>query len=147
MTYTGPTDFPVIAVGDVHDGDTYWLTLDLGLRTHREINVRLDGFDCPEIDGPSKNEQQKAREARDLANGWLRQEVLMGKLRVVTGKDPLTWNRWVGDVYTRLPSGSPFRLGDILTVERLAVPWHKAGDKKWHEVYDLGVTTSPPTGG
>lgn len=144
MTYDGPRDFPVLELGDVHDGDTFWLRIDQGVRNSRMLNIRLDGWDCPEIEKPSGRpwsayEKAHAVEARARTLAWLSDALQRKALKVHTEQDPTTYDRWVGDVYR---TDSETGLGDWLYGLGLAVPWHRSGDPKWYQVHAAEISAA-----
>lgn len=73
----------------VVDADTYELDIDLGLKVHAVVPVRLLGIDCPEhntIEG-----QKAIKFVKDL---------IMGQPLVVeTLKDKQTFARWIAAVW------------------------------------------------
>jgi endonuclease YncB( thermonuclease family) len=73
-----------------HDGDTFTLNVDLGFHTHAYINVRLLGWNCPELSQPG------GPEARDLATSLLTNAT---QLIIETEKDAQTFARWLGRVF------------------------------------------------
>lgn len=50
-----------------HDGDSFWMTLDLGFHVHQEAELRLDGVHAPEIHPL----QPGGQETLDFVNGWM----------------------------------------------------------------------------
>lgn len=149
MTYAGPTEFVVDRVEDVHDGDTFHLTVHLGFRARLTIDCRLDGWDCPELSSSSRKlsefEKAEAARARSWTSFWFLSAMRdLDGVHIRSTPDPETWNRWLVTPWS-VRDHQP--LGGSLQRQALAVPWHKAGDPKWWQVYDRGATTSPPTGG
>ena len=59
--------YPYATVTRVHDGDTFWVDIDLGLRLHTEQKVRVRGVNAAELGDPDPEKKRKADEARD----WL----------------------------------------------------------------------------
>lgn len=49
-----------VTLGDVHDGDTVWVTIDLGFYLAHRVPVRLAGINAPELAAPAG---QQARDA------------------------------------------------------------------------------------
>lgn len=80
----------------VVDGDTVVLSLDLGLRTYRQVAVRLAGYDAPEPFSGDEAERARGRAATaalvellsDLAGGWR-------SVYVRTHKDKKSFDRYV----------------------------------------------------
>ncbi len=77
----------------VIDGDTIVALVDLGFHTSREIHLRLDGYDAPEIRGPEKVLGKKATQVllHYLPEG--------AECIIQTGKGK-TFDRWIADVFT-----------------------------------------------
>ena len=78
--------YRVKAVERVVDADTYWLHLDVGFRGTLLVNIRLNGYDCPERRQGSANEKQHALYATGYADAWLLRPP--GDLLVHTEPDP-----------------------------------------------------------
>jgi endonuclease YncB( thermonuclease family) len=116
-------DYEVTEVVKVTDGDTYWLQVDVGFRETVLINVRLNGYDCPELHSSNIYERERANDAKEFATTWFQEHV---KARVTTEKDPDSFGRWLGDVYC-----NGVHLGQELHQEGLATIW----PKRWHEEY------------
>ena len=38
-----------VALGEVHDGDTLWLTIDLGFYLAHTVRIRMAGINAPEL--------------------------------------------------------------------------------------------------
>lgn len=77
----------------VVDGDTVYLTVDLGFYVDYRVRLRVEGIDAPEVRGSEKIEGLKVKE---YAIGILaNQETLI--LRT-TGK-PDKYGRWLGDIF------------------------------------------------
>lgn len=49
----------------VHDGDTITVQIDMGFHLYMEIEIRLDGLDCPELETP------EGKICRDKTTKWL----------------------------------------------------------------------------
>jgi micrococcal nuclease len=74
----------------VLDADTFILDVDLGFRVTASLNIRLNGYDAPELREP------RGQEARAFA------ELLLKEAREIvieTYKDQRSFERWIGDVY------------------------------------------------
>ncbi len=91
----------------VIDGDTYVTRVDLGFRTHMDMELRLHGWSCPEL------ATAEGKQARDRATQLLADATVI----VETFRDQRTFARWVADVYT---NGT--HLGKLLEAEGLAKP-------------------------
>jgi endonuclease YncB( thermonuclease family) len=120
-----PYDYAVSEVVKVTDGDTYWFRLDVGFRETLLVNVRLDGFDAPELNSGDTYERQKGAEAKAVAAQWFGDHY--GLVRVATKPDPDSFGRWLGQVY----AGDSL-LGDVLRAEGLASIW----PTRWHQEFE-----------
>lgn len=129
--------FRVQEVDKVVDGDTYRLRVSVGFHLTALITVRLDGWDCPELHGPTARERAAAIAARDVAAAWLQAHT--GTLFVHTEPDPDSFGRWLGDLWTDLDDRSVVHLGDALARLELATPW----PTRWRDVYDTGNEAAP----
>jgi hypothetical protein len=120
--------FPVVSA-EVVDGDTYRMVIDLGVRVKIEVEVRLDGWDCPEtrsrggrVVGPRERLAGKA--AKDLAHQWLEGHLAMGHaVWLATEEDPEKYGRWLGHVTATAKGETPHDLGEALEAVDLATPW------------------------
>ncbi len=112
----------------VVDGDTYWLYVQGLFRQIHYIEVRLDGYDTPEKQGPLTTawERSQAKVATQYAALWFVQH---DTIMVDSNPDPEKYGRWLCSVY----SGDS-RLGRELAERDLAVPYHGTG-KRWRDVY------------
>ena len=92
-----PYVYKVVSVDKVVDGDTFYLTVDLGFHVYHRIKVRLQGVDAPEIFRPVNEAEKKAGlAARDFVERWLKQ----GRLIIKTYKDRTgKYGRYLADVY------------------------------------------------
>ena len=93
--------YRVTDVPRVVDGDTYWLTLDVGLRHTALVNVRLHGYDCPETNGGTVAEKVAGRRATVEAQLWLVHAMAdpHTTVWVSTLPDPDSFGRWLGAVW------------------------------------------------
>jgi len=83
---SGP-GYPVLAVTEVHDGDTFEALLHVAPQLIVAVDIRVDGVDTPEITGVCKEEGERVR---DLVNQFL---AGAGEIRVkLTG---YSFGRWV----------------------------------------------------
>jgi endonuclease YncB( thermonuclease family) len=97
-------DFLYVAeVLSVHDGDTFtaMIRMDLGFRFYwsHQINVRVIGVDCPELD------ESGGEEAHEFTQGLLPigAPVKIKTKKTRAGEDVPTLDRWVAEV--TLPDG------------------------------------------
>ena len=73
----------------VIDGDTYVIRVDLGFRIGVDVEVRLHGYNCPELTAINGREAKAAVEA-----------IVLGKtILVETYRDVRSFARWVADLY------------------------------------------------
>jgi micrococcal nuclease len=73
------------------DGDTVELDVDLGLRIHRTLTLRLGDIDAPEVRGPERKAGLDATETlRDL---------IQGESLCVRFAGDKSFDRWVGTLY------------------------------------------------
>lgn len=85
----------VLAVKDVHDGDTYRLLVDQGVGDARDLWVRLRGLDTWELSQPG------GHEARDGVEAYLRSasNLVIQTFKTRGGEDVTTFIRYVADVW------------------------------------------------
>lgn len=102
----------------VVDGDTVWLDVDLGFRTHVRIDVRLLGINTPEVVGASRAAGLAAR-AELVRLCGLRQ------LRVETLKADSAdkYGRWLATIYAIQPDGTETNVNQALISGGFAVPY------------------------
>ena len=138
--------YPILAA-EVIDGDTFRLTIDVGLRLTAKIPVRLNGWDTPEKRSTSTRkvseaEKQAALRAESCADDWLfyrLDDVAMDRcsLWVRTEKDPEVYGRWLGDVWAEDEHGV-IHLGEELAQHDLATRW----PERWYQVFIDGEATA-----
>jgi micrococcal nuclease len=80
----------------VIDGDTYLLDLDLGFRVHAAVRIRLRGYDAPELHAADILIRQKAHEAMQMAENYLKRAAV---ITVQSYQDRMSFERWVADVW------------------------------------------------
>ena len=124
--------YKITEVVKVTDGDTFWLRCDVGFRQNILINVRLYGYDCPELRKGSEFEKQKAIEARTVATEFFKSSN-NERPWIRTEKDPDSFGRWLGEIWWEMPNGSASHLGDWLHGMELATVW----PTRWRDVYDV----------
>lgn len=91
------------------DGDTVYLDVDLGFRTHQMVECRLVGIDTPERG--KVNYKEATLEANRLAP--------VGSFVVIeTRKDPEKYGRWLVDLYA-----SGVDVDESLIASGLGVPY------------------------
>lgn len=123
-----------------HDGDSFYLVTSVPFHLTALINVRLLGFDCPELRKGTAFEKARAVLAQTLTAQWLRNrldpEVIDAKVWVRTEPIEDDFGRWLGDVWAEYPDGTSSRLGDVLRAAGLASVW----PTRWREELDPAVT-------
>lgn len=92
------------------DGDTAWLTVDLGFRTTTSTDFRLWGINTPEHNQPGFHEATAFAEGMAPAGS---------AVMVQTYKDPDKYGRWLAEVFT--PEGKS--VNDALIAAGLAQPY------------------------
>ena len=101
----------------VVDGDSWWMTLDLGWRIAHSVYIRLAGVDAAGHGEPVRK-QEATRLIRDLLMPATGPVVCF-----VTSHELDKYGRTLADV--TLPDGSD--LGRILVASGLGVPWDGRG--------------------
>lgn len=129
---TRPYIYPVDQVVKVTDGDTFWLRLDVGFRELLLVDIRLSGYDCPELNSGSLNERAQGKRARDVTTLFLGGLAWPGRLWVRTEHDPDSFGRWLGDVWVETPDEQQTHLGDVLRQRDLASVW----PTRWRDEFD-----------
>jgi endonuclease YncB( thermonuclease family) len=114
--------YRVAEIVKVTDGDTYWLRLDVGFRQEILIDCRLDGWDAPKMTKGSDYEKQQAKIARQVACDWLTAALKVG-LWIRTEKDPDSFGRWLGELWTETSGTVTDHLGMALASQKLASAW------------------------
>lgn len=87
----------------VVDGDTLYLTVDVGFRIRSTDSFRLHGVDTPEVFGVKKGsvEYEAGKEATQFVKDWLEENADdEGRLLVRTHKETGKYGRWIAEVYT-----------------------------------------------
>lgn len=83
----------------VVDGDTYEMDVDLGMRVHHHVAIRLHGW------GAAEMSTEAGIQARDAASTIL--QMPGANIVIETYKDQQTFARWVADIYV---DGQPLSL-------------------------------------
>lgn len=123
--------YKIAEVVKVTDGDTYWLRVDVGFRALVLINVRLNGYDCPEAHRGTDWEKDQAAKARYEAHWWLTASG-KGDIWIRTEKDPDNFGRWLGEIWYENPSNVTEGLGEYLRGLSLASVW----PTKWRDEFE-----------
>jgi endonuclease YncB( thermonuclease family) len=139
--------FRVIEIVKVVDGDTAHLRLDLGLQETHLKDIRLLGWDTPEINSGSEKEKAAGAAATKVAYAFLHAAIAHPKrtVWVQTKKDSQSFNRYLGDIWVEDPSGGKTYLGEHLENLGLAVK-SPNGDVKWRDIHDKETAGSSVTG-
>jgi len=141
--------FPVVDAR-VIDGDTFYLALDPGFRFTTVQPIRLDGWDTPEkrpvvIHRPGitslNHEVQEALRAQKTAEDWFIGAFERGhSVWVHTKKDPDSFGRWLGTVWSVGPyGGEPSYLHELLERFHLATPWPTRWWTVWGNGYEAAM--------
>lgn len=93
----------------VVDADTIWCRVDLGFRLYREISLRFEGINAPELS------TQEGKDARDRLKQIL---TVDSDIVIRTYRDPGAYDRYTAKVFL---DGT--NLNDWLIAEGLAVPY------------------------
>lgn len=88
------------------DGDTFWLTIDLGYATYARHSIRLLGVDTPEIFSGPPETRELGHAARDFAAAWFADHAGHTDdpdwpIVLRSEKDKTTFGRYVADVRCR----------------------------------------------
>lgn len=128
--------YRVSEVVKVTDGDTYWLRVDVGFRETILVNIRLNGYDCPERNRGTQHEKTEAIRAKSIATEFLEPitPIPDSSLWVRTERDPDNFGRWLGDVWLESDGDQwPERhLGAELRSQGLASIW----PTRWRDEWD-----------
>lgn len=144
--------YQVVSILRVTDSDTYWVSLDVGFRQQILIDLRLDGFDTPEMsphtskygvaqdvaESFAEQEKQAAQKAKQFATDFLASG---NDLWVETEKDPDDFGRWIASVWSEDDDGDRVYLGDELVRMGLATRW----PTRWYQTYLIGAKSQGST--
>jgi micrococcal nuclease len=83
----------------VVDGDTVWMTVDLGFRLSMVMDFRLLGINTPELVGSTKVAATAAKLELERILG-------LGSIRVLSTKSD-KYGRWLGTFFVTPADGSP----------------------------------------
>ena len=115
-----------------YDGDTFRLRIDRDFYDTSVREVRLLGFDAPELRKGTATERLMGRQAATFTLDWLTKPRTGGTMWLRTEKDPDDFGRWLGDVWWESDDGEEVEhLGEALYRAGLDVVW----PKRWHEVH------------
>lgn len=90
----------------VIDGDTVHLRVDLGLRVWKEVYLRLEGIDAPEIRGEEKEEGMRSRDGLEMIFDG---HESLGNCLTVTINKGKSFDRWIGTIYAHAPDAPDTR--------------------------------------
>jgi len=114
-----PSEWPLYhyigRVERVIDGDTIRVTLSLGLRVFRSINLRIADIDTPEVFGARASED--GRIARDALTEYLGERTLY----IETRRDKVSFDRYVGSLYVMDETGGLTNVADWLVDNGFAI--------------------------
>jgi endonuclease YncB( thermonuclease family) len=106
----------------VVDGDTVWLSVDLGFGVHVNLDFRLYGIDTPEVVGPT-------RTAGLAAKAELERLLALGSLRIVTYKAD-KYGRWLAELFITQPGSiEELNVNRSLLKDGFAKPYFGQGPK------------------
>ncbi len=99
----------------VRDGDTIVVALDLGLRTFREVTIRVADINAPEVYGANKSpEGTLAKEALE--------KLIEGRtLYLETQKDRKSFDRYVGHIWFKDDDGTEINVSSWMVEHGFAV--------------------------
>lgn len=88
--------YRILALGNVYDGDTLTLLIDLGFRLQKNLRVRIVGVNTPEVNGQEKNAGIIVRDAvrTELQEAWA-----FSTLLYYSSTDADKYGRALGDVW------------------------------------------------
>lgn len=96
------------------DGDTVRVRLDLGLRTSREVSLRIAGIDAPELHRGGPDARGRGAAAKEFVGRYEGESVY-----VTTHKDRKSFDRYVADIYLD-QEGELQDLAEIIVANRYA---------------------------
>lgn len=104
---------------EVRDGDTLVARVDLGFDVFKRMPLRLKDVYCYELDSHDEVEKQKANWAKDfviqtLKDGDLFIPITVRTYKTRTGRDKMTFDRYVADVSFQDKEGEWKDLGKLL---------------------------------
>lgn len=82
----------------VYDGDTYWVTIDMGFNTFRKEKIRILGIDTPELRGPEKTFGMKVAE-------YVKSLIPDGSKVYIRTTHMDSFGRWLADLWFQNESG------------------------------------------
>jgi len=97
----------------VVDGDTVYLTVDLGFRLSATFDFRLLGINAPEMNGST-------RAAGEVAKAELDRLLKLGTLRITSAKSD-KYGRWLATIYVKQLSGIELNVNDAMLKAGFAV--------------------------
>ena len=95
----------------VVDGDTVWVRVDLGFRIYRDVNLRVDHINAPEMKTP------EGKPSKEFAMTWF---IPGRKLVISTQQDPGSYDRYTTDL-TDAATGETF--SKFMLDNKMAVPY------------------------
>lgn len=120
--YDGQMDYKYNAkLVRVVDGDTVYLSVDLGFRVEMVLDVRLAGLNAPEIVGASQSQGLATKKE-------LERLLSLGPLTVFTTKAE-KYGRWLATITVSPPNATPINVNEWLLSHGLAKPYDGTGPK------------------
>ena len=129
--------YKVEEIVKVTDGDTFWLKLSMGLNESHLKDIRLLGWDTPEVNSGSAKEKAAGAVATKVAYAFLHAAIANPHrtVWVQTKKDTRSFNRYLGDIWVEDQSDNRTYLGQHLELLGLAVK-SPNGEVKWRDIHD-----------
>lgn len=82
--------YKVVEAIKIIDGDTYIFRVDLGFRAFIVLNIRLHGWNCPEL------KTVEGKMAQSIIENWIHNTE---EIVIQSYKDQRSFERWVCDVW------------------------------------------------
>lgn len=119
----------------VYDGDTITIASRLPYESSPlyRFSVRLNGIDCPEIKGVSKEEKECAQIAKQVVT-----ELVLNKHVTLKNVTTEKYGRILADVYVETDKNNLLHINNYLLEQRLAVKYDggtKKTPKNWMHYY------------
>lgn len=129
MSFTGKYwEFPVRRIVKFIDGDSIRLLVDVGFRMYKEVDVRINGVDTPEIRGDNKHEGIRvANYVRALLETW----EISDRYLLLVSLDLDKYGRVLGDVISACHDGTTESLAENLLENGFAKPYGGKKKQEW----------------
>lgn len=90
--------YSVKKIDKIVDGDTIYVTVDLGFFIYHQLKVRLNMVDAPEIYSGTAEEKEKGQLAKSLVYAYVKEIEENFEISVKTKKTD-KYGRWVGTFF------------------------------------------------